>query len=166
MCIEKHQVTNALRLRTREQAGNQRTTGMPQQVEAIPAKLVDHDTNIREVTPDVVFPVGAAMVAAAVTCQVQGDQVEFLQPPGKRPETLSIIQPAVQGKQGRLPGLTGAQGSEFAPVYLEYFFPHCLSYFPVRRWERIPLELRLSRTGVVHVEGNNTSRRKAWQGIV
>jgi hypothetical protein len=73
---------------------------MAEQIEALPAERSGHVEHVADVLPDVVAGIGGPMVAEAMTCRIERDQVAAAEQRCQQIEAAGIIEPAVQSDDG------------------------------------------------------------------
>jgi len=82
---------------------------MSEQAEALPAEQRRNVEDVTDVLPDVVSRVGRAVRAQAVTRRVERDNVATLEPGRDQGEAAGIVEPTMQGDDGKLVRIAPAQ---------------------------------------------------------
>jgi hypothetical protein len=73
---------------------------MAEQIEALPAERIGHVEHVADVLPDVVAGIGGPMLAEAMACRIERDQVAAAEQRCKQIEAAGIVEPAVQSDDG------------------------------------------------------------------
>ncbi len=95
--VDQRQMRNPLGQRPGQHHRDNRTEGVPQQRETLPAQLLGHLQHIMDIVPEGITGPHRAVSGMPMAGHVEGDDTQPLQLRRKAHKTVGVIQPAMQG---------------------------------------------------------------------
>ena len=119
--LDQHQPTHALGCGHGDQAGDRTTQRMPEQIEARQPQRIGRSQHGLDIVDEVVVRARRQMPRAAVSGQIQGDDMALPRQPRRQlREAAGVVQPAVQGQQRRQGGVAPSLRGEVQPRQFDH----------------------------------------------